>query len=96
MVNGIISLLGHGAAGILAIPATYIAQKSPEGGVFFLVGLSVLGSLPMFFVTEDLRRTKFEQMRESIIGTTDDLLEEDLPANDETKNSVLKGESSTM
>jgi hypothetical protein len=63
MVNGIIALLGHGVAGVLAIPATWIAQQNASYGVFFMVGLAALGGLPMFWVTEDLRRSKNEQMR---------------------------------
>ena len=51
MVNGIISLLGHGTAGILALPATAIATKSPIGCLFFLLGMAVLGALPAFFIT---------------------------------------------
>jgi hypothetical protein len=60
MVNGIISLLGHGMAGILAFPASAIALKSPKWGVIFLCALTFCGALPSLFVTEDLRRTKFE------------------------------------
>jgi hypothetical protein len=84
MVNGIISLLGHGVAGILAIPASAIALKSPEGAIFFLLGLSVLGAIPMFFVTEDLRRSKNEEMRKSILE--EGLLEEDQIDGDNAKN----------
>jgi len=61
MVNGLISLMGHGMAGILAIPASKIAIDSPHGCVIFLICLTFCGALPTIWVTEDLRRTKFEQ-----------------------------------
>jgi hypothetical protein len=64
MVNGIIALLGHGVAGVLAIPASAIALHSPTQGVLFLVFLAFLGGLPMFWVTEDLRRSKNEERLE--------------------------------
>ena len=60
MVNGIISLLGHGMAGIFAFPATAIALKSPKWGVVFLIAVTFCGALPSIWVTQDLRRTKFE------------------------------------
>jgi hypothetical protein len=78
MVNGIISLLGHGMAGILAIPASAIALKSPKWAVVFLAGLTLLGALPTLFTTEDLRRTKFEKKKreeEEGQGLEDPMLE---------------------
>ena len=61
MVNGIISLLGHGMAGILAFPASAIALKSPKWGVAFLAALTLCGALPTICVTSDLRRSKYEK-----------------------------------
>lgn len=78
MVNGIISLLGHGMAGILAVPASAIALKSPKWAVVFLAGLTLLGALPTLFTTEDLRRTKFEKKQreeEEGQGLEDPMLE---------------------
>jgi len=72
MVNGIISLMGHGMAGILAFPASAITLASPKWGVIFLVGLTFCGALPTFWITEDLRRTRFEESRKSFKANEED------------------------
>jgi len=72
MVNGIISLLGHGVAGIMALPATAITKSDPKSGIIFVGALCLLGALPTIWVEEDLRRTKAEAMRESILVSAED------------------------
>jgi len=81
MVNGIISLMGHGMAGILAFPASAITLASPKWGVVFLVCLTFCGAVPTIWVTEDLRRTKFEEGRKSFIANEEGLAEDDGAVN---------------